>query len=265
MSIFGDDTIPESLSPELSGHEEEAAAETENEQYEEQETEADVNTEEETDPDAGHSDELLAGKYKTVEELAKGYKNLEAQFHKSRQQPEAQQPQQQQQSQETAEEFNDRVYAAFNKDPAGTINYLVQQQLQQALAPIQQERQLSSMGKNIEPIANEYAQLHTDEGSEQFFAKVREIADELGNPELIRNPSQRVLRMAATELWGSESKSQIYDKAKEAGRIEAETSRRNKLGVAVSVTQKPTTTPKTEADIIREGILGAGSRGGIFG
>ena len=263
MSFF-EDTTPASLSPELTGHEEVAAVEAENEQVEELETEADVQTEEVADPDAGHSDELLAGKYKSVDELVKGYKNLETQFHKNRQQPTTQTPQQQQ-PQESVDEYNERVYNAFNRDPAGTINYLVQQQLQQALAPITQERQLNSLGKNIEPIANEYAQLHTDEGSEQFFAKVREIAEDLGNPELMKNPSQRVLRMAATELWGTESKAQIYDKALAKGREDAENARRAKLGVAVSVTKKPNEAPKTEADIIREGILGAGQRSGLFG
>lgn len=258
MSIFGEDTIPAFESPEQ-GHEEEAAVETETEQQDET-TDETVNTEQDADPD-GHSDELLAGKYKSVDELVKGYKNLETQFHKGRQQPLTQQ----QQPQETAEDFNDRVYNAFNKDPAGTINYLVQQQLQQALAPIHQERQLGSLTKNIEPIANEYTQLHTDEGAEQFFSKVREIADDLGNPELIKNPSQRVLRMAAAELWGSESKAQIFDKAKEQGRKEAEDIRRNKLGVAVSVTKKPNETPKTEADLIRDSIRAAGNRGGLFG
>lgn len=265
MSLFGDDatTLTESSVMEQL---EVGAVETESEEVvEEIEAAEEVEeVEKETTETDSHEEqsELIGGKFKSTEDLLKAYQNLQSQFTKERQQSKQQQEQPQQRI--DPDEYTERILDAFQRDPAGTINYLVQQQLNSALAPIQQERQLDSLTKNFDVVAKEYTQLHSDEGMGQLFQKIQEIADEFGNPELVRNPSQRVVKMAAQELWGGETKAKVYQSAMEKGRQQAEEMRRAKQGVAVQVTQKPKEQPKNEADLIRDGIISAGVSGGLF-
>lgn len=100
----------------------------------------------------------------------------------------------------------------------------------------------------------------------QLFGRVNEIAQEFGNPDLARNPSQRILRMAATELFG-DSKAQLYEKAKQKGREEAEASRQAKKGLAAPSTgaKKPADKPKTEEEMIADNIVAAGRAQNLFG
>lgn len=260
MSIFQQST-PEDFAPEQDTVEVEAELEsTDEEQFEEQQ-EQEVESEpeqEEADPQ-GHSEELLAGKYKTPEDLVKGYKELERRFHAQRQTQ--QQPQQPVQQDPYAEDPNEIIYRALQENPAAVIDHFVKQ----ALAPIHEERTNQQLASNIGQVAQDFKQLYTDEGQEAYFGKIQEIANDLGNPNLAKNPSPRVLRMAAEELWGKQSVAQVYQQAKQAGRQEAEQARQAKFGLNAPKSTKPKETPKTPEETIADNIVSAGRKGGLFG
>ncbi len=265
MSLF-DETTLEGESPQ--GYEESETVETEEElddqQQDESTDDADGSGEKEsTDEDVSSEEEqdtgLIAGKFKSVEDLTKAYKNLERSFHESRQtkQPAQQTPA----SQGEEENPNDIVQRAFANDPIGTIRYFVNQ----AMAPVTEQRESEALTRNMETVSKQYAkQLSTDEGVKAYFEKIGELANELGNPDLIRNPPARVMRMAAEELWGTETKQSVYNKAKAAGRQEAEATRQAKQGLNAPKGAKLKEQPKTEADRIKEGIMNA-TGGGLFG
>lgn len=280
--LFGGETIPVPNSPE-SGHEESTAVETEDqaetvEEVESTETEETEETTEQTedtdqteteDPDEGNSEELLAGKYKTPEDLAKAYRNAQKKI--SQQSEELRQYKQQpetQNQQQMPDNYNDIIHEEFQRNPAGTINYLVEQQMKQQMEqhvqPLQQQIQDEQLGKSMDPISKQYTQARSEEGMVELFSKVGEIAQELGNPKLAQNPSQRVLKMAAQELWG-ESTAQVYQKAKSQGRQEAQSTRQQKQGLDVKTSKKPQTQQLTPEQEIRQGILNAGSGSGLFG
>lgn len=267
MTIFNPST-PADESPEL-GHEEEAAETFENEQEEEQfdeavEGEHEEHTEDGEPSEEEHGDQLLAGKYKSVEDLVSGYKNLERQFHQSRQQQQTQQVPQQFQQQEQPMDYNEVFWEQFRENPLSTMQYLIDNAVNSRTAPIYEQRQNEVMARNIQDVAKEYAQVNSEEGMSQLFGRVQEIAQELGNPQLATNPTPRILRMAAQEAFG-DTKAQLYQKAKQAGRTEAENARRTKQGLPSTQTAKKQEQQKTEEDLVRESIRNAGRRGGIFG
>jgi hypothetical protein len=266
MSIFEPNSTPADESPEI-GHEEEAAEQYEDQDLSEEIEQDNVQTEEEeSDPDAGHSEEqLLAGKYKNVDELVNGYKNLERAFHTQRNQPK--QPQQQPIEQQEPSVPNlsdpDDIIAAINRDPVGTIAQIAQMAYQQARTTESKEQQFESGLAEIGEKYREY--IKSDEDLGTFYGKVAEISRELGvNP---RSPSPRILRMAAQDLWGDNQPkiSQAYKQGKEAARKEQEEARRSKAGLGAPVGARPKETPKTPEDEIADRIVSAGTRKGIFG
>lgn len=280
MSIFDEGfAIPAPSESPATGHEEDPAADHEDpyadnqdddldETDPEEETEEDPD-EEETDPEEdGNSDpKLLAGKYKTVDELVNGYQNLQREFTKSRQpqgqqQPATQTPVQPVGTPEQSQQFHE----LFQQNPLGTIQYLIENAVAARTAPINEQRETDVLTKNIESISKEYKQVGTADGMKQLFGKVAEIAQDLGNPNLAKNPTARVLRLAATEAFG-DSKQAVYNKAKQEGRKEAEAARAAKKGLPAARTgsAKPKVNNEQQLspeDEIRQGILAANGRGG---
>lgn len=251
--MFGEETIT-ITEDSIVEQSEELAVETEIEQDQEEVTEENTElTEEVEDSEQEQSEELLLGKFKSTDDLMKAYTELQKSFTQSRQQPKP----------EPVD--NNELLDAYDRDPIATMNYLVQQGIRQALSPIHQERQVESLTKNFDPIAKEYKQLHSDEGVNQLFSKISELAVEFGNPELVKSPTQRIMKMAASELWGGETKAKVYNSALEQGRQDAENLRKQKQGLAVTTTKRPNEAPKTEADVIMDNIMAANNRGGLFG
>lgn len=263
MSIFDSQSTPVDFVPEQDTTNNSAERDDQEYQGEEEEQYDDQHEEhtddEETDP-SGHSEELIAGKYRTQEDLINAYKALERKLHAPQQPPQQQEQPQYQPRQMSVEEQRDEVIRMLNEDPIGTLNYFVNQ----AVNPIQQERAMDRTIANIEKIGMSYAQVNSEEGLGQLLGKVKEIAEDFGNPNLSRNPTPRVLEMAAKELWGTQSMSQVYQQAKAAGRQEADASRRAKAGLAAPGSTKPREAPKTAGDSIREGILAASRGSGLF-
>lgn len=287
MGIF--DSTPAVESPEQ-GHEEMAAepTQTETTEVEQQEyTEEVENVEEEVEEEVEETDEqddepseqqeqgdLIAGKFKSQDDLVKAYKNLEREFHKSRQQekqtPQVQTPQQQ----PPADDLNAVIQDYWETNPAGVLQHLVTTMVEQQVSqikeqyinPLQEQRQTEVLANNIGELSNQYGQLMTEQGLGQLFGVVQEIAQELGNPDIAKNPTKRVLRLAASELWGEPSKAEMYQRGKEEAMQAREQSRRQKQAVNTKTAKKPKEPPKSEDDIIRERIMNAGYRsGGIFG
>jgi len=263
MSIFEPST-PVDESPEI-GHEEETAEAFESEQHEEVTEETTTEHQEyeeeaEVEPSQEEHGDLLAGKYKSVDDLVAGYKNLERQFHQSRQQPQTQT----QVPQDQNIDYNEVFWEQFRDNPLNTMQHLIDAAVNQRTAPIYEQRQTEVLSRNIQDVAKEYGQLNSEEGLSQLFERVQDISQELGNPQLASNPTQRVLKMAAQELFG-ESKAQLYQKAKQAGRAEAEASRKSKQGLSGPTGAKKTEQPKTQEELIRESIVNAGRRSGLFG
>mgnify|MGYP006976775290 CR=1 FL=1 len=282
--IFGDETItPEGISPE-DGQEMQGAVDPESENpdiereddFEEsdsEESDADeVEGEEEEDaPPEGQGDNgLILGKFKTQEDLAKAYLNLQAEFTRQRMQQsggqqQSQQPQMPAQQQGGQPDVQQLFWERFKVDPIGAIQAVAQYVAQQQTAPLVEERRTAAVSQSLEAVAKEYRQIQTPEGMKQLFERVNEIAQELGNPALAQHPTQRVLRMAASELWG-DTKAQVYQKAKQAGRVEAERTRQSKVGLAAQGgARRPLEGEKTTEQEIKEAILAAGKGGGLFG
>lgn len=280
-SIFGEETITPPGSPEGQGADE--AVETEDqhegtpEVSDDHETddsgteEDDGNEADEPSDDDDHSEQdedgLILNKFKSQQDLINAYRNLEREFHKNRQQPPSQ-PQQPAAPTTPAntEDPAEMFFQSFRENPLGTLNYLIESAVQQRTAPIYEQRADETLAKNIESIATEYKQVNSADGMGKLFDRVREIAEDLGNPSLARNPNQRILRMAAAEVFG-DTRQKLYDKAKAAGRQEAESTRQSKraLGAPSATKPKQTEAPKSEADLIRESIRAAGARSGLFG
>jgi hypothetical protein len=253
------ETSPEGQEVEAAEEQVEEVQQEEQEELEEQELEDQEEEleDDEESPDEGQ-DELIAGKFKSQDDLVNAYKNLEKEFHKSRQQPNQQTQQQQ------TDNPNEVFWNAFQQDPFGTMQYLVNSAVQESTAPIYEQQATNSLAKNIENLSNDYQQVNTEEGLHSLFDKIHEISEELGNPNLVNNPSKRILRMAAEEAFG-DSKAALYKKAKQKGKEEAEMTRKSKQGLSGPSGTKPKQTEKSPEELIADSIVGAGSRGGLFG
>lgn len=192
------------------------------------------------------------GQFNSAEELLDAYTKQQAAITFLRHQaPGTADPGKQQPGQ--VPQPDDAFWDQLQENPKAAVQELVNA----ALAPIQQERQMETLTRNLDPIAKHYEQMHTEDGIAQFYGKVSEIANEMGNPSLIRNPSPRILRMAAEELWGRETREKAYRSGVEKGREEAEVARRNKQQLDVKVTPK-TQESKSPVDEVADAILEAG-------
>ncbi|MFD7521434.1 hypothetical protein [Paenibacillus chitinolyticus] len=272
MSIFGDEYTVSDQAPQEEREATQPEAQSQDDEsvdhpYEEQDHSFEGGGEDSGDfeelddePDDPEQAEQSQGDARNVEELARAYQELERQ---SRQPESAQQPITPQVPQADP---NQVFWQHFQQDPFGTMQYLIQNAVTQHTEPIQKQRQSEQLSRNIEAISKEYKQVGTEDGLTKLFGKVSEIAEELGNPALAKNPTQRVLRMAAAEAF-RETKQQLYNQAKAAGRKEAESARRQKrnLGAPSGTKQTQNEEPKTEADLIRESIVAAGRGSSIFG
>jgi|GEM_PF-5754156 len=285
MSIFGDETItPPSASPEAGQeangavdpeHEEPDFNDDDPEQQEEQQADPDEDegedeSEDEPSPDDGQGGKLILGKFKSQDELARAYLNLQRQFTQERQRQAQTQNQQSQlpaqQPQAGQPDLNQVFWERFKTDPIGAIQAVALYVAQQQTAPILERQVTATVSQNLAAVAREYRQLQTQEGMKQLYERVAEIAEELGNPQLAQQPTLRVLRMAASELWG-DTKAQVYQKAKQAGRAEAERTRQAKQGLGVQgvAAKRQPDTPKTPEQEIMDGLLSAAQDGGLFG
>lgn len=260
MSDFFEPATTGETSP-VEGQEVDAAAEQEVQNQENQEEGQELQNEvdqesEETSPDG--QEELIAGKFKSTDDLVKAYKNLEREFHKSRQK----QPEQNQQPQQS-QDNNEAFWQVFQNDPMGTVQFLVNQMVQQQTAPIYEQQANAQLTNNMNTLAQDYQQLYTEEGVNTFSSTVHSIAEELGHPEWIQNPPKRILQMAAQEAFG-DSKADLYRKAKQQGKEEAENLRKQKQGLSAS-TSKPQQQQKSMEEQIAEAIVQAGYGGSMFG
>jgi len=278
MSIFGDETItPPSASPEA-GQEAVGAVDPEQsnpdfddpeEQQDERQADPDEDEDDPSPDGTGQDGNLILGKFKSVDDLAKAYLNLQRQFTQERQrqaQTQNPQPQPPAQQQTGQPDLNKVFWDRFKVDPIGAIQAVALYVAQQQTAPILERQVTATVSQNLAAVAREYRQLQTQEGMKQLYERVAEIAEEIGNPQLAQQPTLRVLRMAASELWG-DTKAQVYQKAKQAGRAEAERTRQAKQGLGVQgvAAKRQPDTPKTPEQEIMDGLLSAAQDGGLFG
>lgn len=279
--IFGDEgTITVSESPDASGQEEQTAGQftTEGDDagFEEQDDFEDGDEQDEQDdegsesPDeSGQDDQPLPGGFKSTEDLAKAYQSLRAEYTKSRQQlaqvsaTPISQPQVQPGGQPM--DPNSVFWDHFRDNPLGTIQQLVSMATQQQVAPLQQAREDEQLLRNVETLAKQYPKAATDEGMGLLFGKVAEIANEIGNPGLIKSPTPRILRMAAAEAFG-ESGAKAYEQGKRAGREETAAARRTKQAANMPKGGKKQTEGElSPVEQMKANILAASQGGGIFG
>lgn len=207
----------------------------------------------EQDPDNG----FLPGQYASTEEILAAYRQQAL----PQQQPPTQ-PQYQQSPEETGNP-SEMFWDLFRNDPLGTMQYLIEQGVQQRVAPIYEERAGEAFRANLDRVGQEFPQIKTQEGIQGLYGKVQEIARELGNPNLAQNPSQRILRMAAQELHGNNQ--QVYQQALQKGKQQADEARRMKQGLNSSAAKNAKPAEKSVEEQIAESIVGAGRRNGIFG
>ena len=226
-------------------------------QFQDDETgqeEQDNSTEEEVE-DNSTTDEKLAGKFKSVDDLVKGYKNLEKAFHQSRQ-PQQQNNSQQQQPVKSQQEVSDAIFQAMTEDPASVIQYFVQQ----ALAPIQQEKADMQLQNNLQELSKDYSEISDEKGLADMFIKAKEIAFELGNPNL--SESKRILKMACQELY-PKSTSKLVKQVKNETQEEILENMKTKQNVNTNNNMKQSKQnngSKTPEELIIEGIFNAGRK-----
>lgn len=287
-SIFGEETITLPGSPEESGQDDGAAEEVENEEaFEEQDNhgneEAEFEDESDDDqaegdeddapPEDGQGDGLILGKFKTQGDLVKAYQNLERAYTQQRQgggqqlsQDSPATPQQPGQNQRA--ELTNVFWERFKADPLAAMEAVVSHMVDNRTAPIFEKDRTNTLSSNLQTIAKDYRQAGTEEGLKQLLGKVQEIAEDVGNPDLIRNPSERVLRMAAREAFG-DTAAKAFAKGKEAGRVDSERARASKANAAVRAGgkgSKQAGEAKSPEQEIADAILAAGKGGGgIFG
>ena len=228
-------------------------------QFQDDETgqeEQDNSTEEEVEvEDNSTTDEKLAGKFKSVDDLVKGYKNLEKAFHQSRQ-PQQQNNSQQQQPVKSQQEVSDAIFQAMTEDPASVIQYFVQQ----ALAPIQQEKADMQLQNNLQELSKDYSEISDEKGLTDMFIKAKEIAFELGNPNL--SESKRILKMACQELY-PKSTSKLVKQVKNETQKEILENMKTKQNVNTNNNMKQSKQnngSKTPEELIIEGIFNAGRK-----
>lgn len=264
--MFDTSTIPDE-SPEMTGQEEVGT--------EEQETQLDGQEYEESDQDAAEYEEETPSEEEQGEEeeqpefdFATAYSELRKDYTRKTQELSELKKQQQYQppaqEQAGAEDLNARFIEEFNQDPVGTLLRWNGAITEQNLAPVREQQMAQDYSRNVETLAKNYPELQTEEGYKQFTGTLVEIAQELGNPNLVQNPPARILKMAANEAFG-QSKARLYEKAKAKGKEEAMQTIRTKKGLGAPVGAKPKEVPKTAEEQIADSIVSAGRKGGIFG
>ncbi len=279
MSIFEPSTTPDE-SPDITGQEEQGAEAGQEMQEQAQET-----SQEESGADAAAEEEQAPSQEEQGEEpefdYVNGYNELRREFTRKSQElaqmkRQQQPPQQQGQGQQVNQEaLNNQFWQEFQNDPVNALFRVVdamagqkvrqyQDEVAQLIMPIYENQASQTFAKNMGGLAKTYSELRTQEGYAQFSQKVNEIAQEMGNPNLVHNPPKRILDMAARELFG-DSGSKMYQKAKAQGREEAINTIRAKQGLSAPAGAKPKEQPKSIEDQVAESIVGAGRRGGIFG
>lgn len=256
MSIFEAST-PVDISPELDTEMEAAEEEIHEEEVtEEAAYEEEEQTEEDTDSHEEQSEQLLAGKFKTQDDLVKAYKNLERSFHESRQKPQQQQYREEYQEPQYQEDPNEIILRALQEDPAGTLRYFAEQSRAE-------ERKAEQYGNTLSEIATTYkSNIRSESDLQTLTEKYWEIASDLGVRD---DKSPRIMKLAAEELWGKQSLAQVYKQAELAGMQKADQSRKAKMGLSAPSNSKPKETPKSPEDLIAESIVSAGSKRGMFG
>lgn len=268
MSIFEEtSTSSEEVTPEV-GQGEEMEPEVEFEEGQEFGTADDDQVEEES------SSEMEQEEYEEEDnfDYKTAYKSLLPEYTRSRQElsqlRNGQQPPQDGQGEYDQEEMNNRFLEDLQRDPLGTMLNLIDaravQQVNEAISPMQQRDFANSYNANMQDIAREFPQVRNPEQYDQFTANLKTIAQDFGNPDILRNPPKRILKMAAQETFG-DNKVDVYNKAKAKGKIEAMNNLKAKQGLSGPVGAKPQETKKTDADLYREAIRNAGGRGGLFG
>ena len=135
-----------------------------------------------------------------IEDLAAYFRSLDQQEQQGQgNQQQVQQPAQGQGQQQDPREV---FFEALRNDPFGVINYLVEQGVQQRVAPLVEQANTQSLSANLQAVKADYPQAATTDGQKALFGKVKELAAELGNPALAKNPTKSLLKMAALEAFG---------------------------------------------------------------
>jgi len=253
MGLFGDEPFvdPAAEAGAGEGEQEELAAEAGEEEQPGQGEEAEAAEEE-----AGDNPED-EGPIRTKEDLAKAWK--------AKQQPAPTTPQQPAQPAMSEQELTDIFFTNFEKNPLATMQYLIDQVVGAKTAVYDAREQEHQLAANMDPIVQDYVQVRSEQGMTQLFERVADIARELGNPRLAQNPTQRVLRMAAQELWPTRT-ADVYKAAVAEGREAAAADRRAKSSAQINTTTKRQAAPpqKSEADQIADSIVDAGRGRGLF-
>ena len=251
-----------SMAGDSQSSESEVVNENNDQQFQNDETDQEVQNEEEIEDENNSNEEVnndsqekLAGKFKSVDDLVKGYKNLEKAFHQSRQ-PQNNNTNQQTQPVKTNQEVSDAIFQAMTEDPASVIQYFVQQ----ALAPIQQEKADMQLSNNLKELSKDYVEINEEKGLTDMFIKAKEIALELGNPSLAE--SKRILKMACQELY-PKSTSKLVKQVKNETQKEILENMKNKQNVNTNNNMKQSkqnSGSKTPEELIIEGIFNAGRK-----
>lgn len=225
----------------------------EEEDEEDEETEEDEEDEEDEETDEDGDSRLLAGKYKTVDELEKAYKNLQPQFTKK--------------AQELAELKRKFMQENLPAKPQPTGNAQVDNAAMFNYAVKLQTAQLEAKIDAL-AIKETISSLHQ---SDKYFKEVAPKMYELleKNPEKYFNDPDGVMRAykdAKADMLDDiiEAKIQL---AKKTGRDEAYTtkSKKSKLGSRTNAAPKRNKgNKKSIEDIIGDGIVNAPGGGSIF-
>lgn len=165
-----------------------------------------------------------------------------------------------------ADGVKDMLGEVDEDDPAiQFITELIERKVNERTADIRTQQENDVLDRKITAVAQKYPTLQ-DDGEVGKLAQIAyDIASELGQPELARNPSERLLMLAAEEMYGG-SKSAMYEKGKRDGQGGGD-----KDNAKAALNPKPGTSQSLKADSkvrpedqLADMIVNSGRKNGLF-
>lgn len=153
----------------------------------------------------------------------------------------------------------------YKDDPAlKLIEQMIEAKVAERTADIRQKQEQDVLESKLSAVAREFPALRESQNVNKLAQKAFEIARDLGNPQLAKNPSPRLLKMAAQELFG-DTKARVYEKGRADGASKANGSAikdsLNPVSTGAALGKEPQKGPE---DLLAEMIVNAGKGSGIF-
>ena len=225
--------------------------------------------------EASDGEWIIPGKFKTIEEVRKGFKETEKYLKKLEQErkelrevlekvaPLLLEEKQGSGEQFSSEELKEKFLEAFEQDPIGVLSALletaVEEKITPVITPLQQNYVVQRLQEIDEKVQAEFPEFDMHKNQQLVAEELKTYPEEFryNYPEL----ALRTAVMNVIKKLEKEGKLEQISKAKEEG---AEQVKQKILGADTLTSKAKTGVKKSENDSILESILNAGSRRGVF-